>query len=222
MDDVAVLMANDLYRFFHTGDSESRALRGVSLAINRGEIVAVMGPSGSGKSSLIACLAGIDDPDGGFVELDGARISRRPEAERARQRSKQIGVLMQSGNMLDHLTVLENLEMAMRFAGRIPTGITEALATFGVAHRAAALPSELSGGELARASLAQALINDPAILLADEPTGEVDAGNEALILQLFRDQADRGLVIVVVTHSPAVAGRADRVLHMVDGRLADA
>lgn len=222
MDDVAVLTANDLYRFYHTGDSESRALRGVSLAVRRGEIVAVTGPSGSGKSSLIACLAGIDDPDGGSVDVDGMRISRRPESERARLRSNEIGVLMQAGNMLDHLTVRENLELAMKIAGNTPTGVVAALSAFGVGHRANALPSELSGGELARASLTLALINDPAILLADEPTGEVDADNEAMILRLFREQADQGRAIVVVTHSPAVAERADRVLHMVDGRLADA
>ena len=222
MDGVAAISANDLYRFYHTGDTETRALRGVSLEVKRGELIAVMGPSGSGKSSLLACLAGIDEPDGGYVDISGARMTRRTEIERAKLRAQRIGVLMQSGNMLDQLTVRENLELARHLAGRNGDGIWKSLARFGVEHRSHALPEELSGGELARASLALALINDPDVLLADEPTGEVDAENEARILELLGELASSGRAIVVVTHSPAVAAKANRVLHLADGRFVDA
>jgi len=222
MDGVAAISANDLYRFYHTGDTETRALRGVSLEIGRGELVAVMGPSGSGKSSLLACLAGIDEPDGGYVDIGGSRMTRRIEADRARLRARKIGVLMQSGNMLDQLTVQENLELARKLAGRTSNGIRTFVAMFGVEHRLKALPPELSGGELARASLALALINDPDVVLADEPTGEVDAGNEARMLEFLVELASSGRAIVVVTHSPVVAARANRVLHLADGRFIDA
>lgn len=221
MDSVAVITAVELYRFFHAGDSETRALRGVSLVINAGEFVAVTGPSGSGKSTLLACLAGIDEPDGGYVTIGNRRMSRRPENERAALRASGIGLLLQSGNMIDHLTVTENLEFARHLAGRGDHGINDRLAAVGVEQRAGALPSELSGGELARAGLALALVNDPGVLLADEPTGEVDEANEAKLLQLLREQASQGRAIVVVSHSPAVAKAADRRLTLVDGRLSD-
>lgn len=223
MDGVAALEAHDLYRFYHAGEDETLALRGVSLAVQPGEIVAVVGPSGSGKSTLLACLAGLDEPDGGWVAVDGHRLSRRPQPVRARLRARRIGVLMQSANLLDHLTVEQNLIIAQMFAG---AGHREqavaALTAVGLGHRRRALPSRLSGGELARAGLALALVNDPAILLADEPTGEVDPVSEQLVLDLLIDRARSGGAALVVTHSPAVSAIADRVLRLVDGRLDDA
>jgi putative ABC transport system ATP-binding protein len=222
MDGLAALEAHDLYRFYHAGEDETLALRGVTLAVQPGEIVAVVGPSGSGKSTLLACLAGLDEPDGGWVAVGGERLSRRPQAVRARLRARRIGVLMQSANLLDHLTIEQNLMIAQMFAGSSRREQAwAALSAVGLGERMGARPSQLSGGEVARAGLAVAMVNDPVILLADEPTGEVDAVNENLVLDLLVERARSGGAALVVTHSPAVAGVADRVLRLVDGRLSD-
>jgi putative ABC transport system ATP-binding protein len=216
----AALDASSLYRFFHAGEEETLALQGVSLTVGRGELVAVVGPSGSGKSTLLACLAGLDEPDGGCVLIEGERLSRRPEPERAALRARRVGVLFQSGNLLDHLTVAENVVLAQRVAGRPnpgrAAGLLEAL---GLARRAHARPAELSGGETARAGLAVALANDPAVVLADEPTGELDSASEARVLDLLWAHAAAGGAVVVATHSPAVAAAAARTLHLRDGRV---
>lgn len=215
-----VLEARDLYRFFHAGDEETLALRGVSLAVDAGEVVAVTGPSGSGKSTLLACLAGLDEPDGGTVRVAGEVMTRRPEPERARLRAQAIGLLFQSANLLEHLTLAQNVALAQRLAGRADTSAVDALLDeLGLGGRAAAAPSELSGGESARAGLAVALANHPAVVLADEPTGEVDAANEARVLGLLRARAGAGAAVVVVTHSPAVAAAADRRVVLADGRV---
>jgi putative ABC transport system ATP-binding protein len=215
------LEALELYRFFHTGDDETFALRGVSLRVEHGEVVAVVGPSGSGKSTLLSCLAGLDEPDGGHVEVEGRRLTRRPEAERARLRARSIGVLLQSGNLLEHMTVEENVRAARDIARARPrTNAREALGSLGIGDRAGARPSTLSGGEVARAGLAVALANDPVILLADEPTGEVDLAAERVVLDLVRERARRGRAAVIVTHSERVAEAADRAVRLVDGRVA--
>ena len=221
----AVLEANDLYRFYHAGEDETFALRGVSLSVAPGEILAIVGPSGSGKSTLIGCLAGLDEPDGGSVSVAGARITRRPEAQRAGLRARWIGVLQQSGNLLDHLSVANNIRAAqtlVRSAGRTEASVPSLLADVGLAGRARARPATLSGGETARAGLAVALANDPPLLLADEPTGEVDEFNEQLILDLFRRRAESGRAVVIVTHSTRAAMEADRIVHLDDGRIVDA
>jgi putative ABC transport system ATP-binding protein len=212
--------ARSLYRFFHAGDDEALALQGVSLAVAAGEVVAVTGPSGSGKSTLLACLAGVDEPDGGTVQVAGARMSRRPEAERAALRMRAIGLLLQSGNLVDHLTVRENVALVRRLAGRSAgAGLDPLLDRAGILGRSGAAPSELSGGELARAGLAVALANDPLVLLADEPTAEVDAASERELLRLLRQVAERGAAVVLVTHSVAVAAAADRTVALLDGRV---
>jgi putative ABC transport system ATP-binding protein len=220
----AVLEASDLYRFYHAGEDETFALRGVSLTVAPGEILAVVGPSGSGKSTLIGCLAGLDEPDGGSVSVAGARITRRPEAQRAGLRARWIGVLQQSGNLLDHLSVANNIRAAqtlVRNADRTEASVPSLLADVGLAGRARARPATLSGGETARAGLAVALANDPPLLLADEPTGEVDEFNEQLILDLFRRRAESGRAVVIVTHSTRAAMEADRIVHLDDGRIVD-
>jgi putative ABC transport system ATP-binding protein len=214
----AVLEARNLYRFFHAGDDEALALQGVSLGVERGEVVAVTGPSGSGKSTLLACLAGLDEPDGGSVTVDGERLSRRPEEERAAVRARSIGMLFQSGNLVGHLTVAGNLALAQGLGGR-SNGKSALLERCGIADRAQALPAQLSGGELARAGLAVALANDPAILLADEPTGELDEATAARVLGLLRERAGDGMAVVVVTHDAAVASQAGRELRLRDGRV---
>ncbi|MGZ0147744.1 ABC transporter ATP-binding protein [Kribbella sp. WER1] len=212
-----VLRCDDLYRFYRSGDEETLALRGVSLHVARGEVVAVVGPSGSGKSTLLACLAGLDEPDGGAVTLAGERISHRPEPDRARIRRRRLGVLLQSGNLLTHLSVRANIQLAQ--ARSKPVKPEELLEWVGLGERGAALPRELSGGELARAGLAVALGNDPEVLLADEPTGELDGQTEQVVLELIRARARDGRGVLVVTHSAAVTEIADRVVALADGRV---
>ncbi|MGH2595221.1 MAG: ABC transporter ATP-binding protein [Actinomycetota bacterium] len=217
-----VLEAHELYRFYHVGDDETFALRGVSLQVHAGEVVAVVGPSGSGKSTLLSCLAGLDEPDGGYVSVSGERLTRRPEAVRAAIRAQQIGVLSQSGNLLEHLNVTENIRMARALASKTAGGsIGSTLDDVGLSKRASARPTTLSGGEAARAGLAVALANDPPILLADEPTGEVDEANESLILDILRARAYAGGAVLIVTHSDRAATAADRIVRLVDGRIAD-
>jgi putative ABC transport system ATP-binding protein len=179
-----------------------------------------MGPSGSGKSTLLACLGALDEPDGGTVLLDGQPISRRSEPQRARFRARHVGVLFQTGNLIAHLTVEENVRLTRRLtSARHGSPLPDLLERLGVAHRSSALSGQLSGGEAARAGLAIACANDPDVLLADEPTGEVDSVTESEVISLLRDQAKRGACVVVVTHSHAVAHAADRVLHLDDGQL---
>jgi putative ABC transport system ATP-binding protein len=217
----AALEARELYRFFHAGDDETLALRGVSLAVAARETVAVVGPSGSGKSTLLHCLAGLDEPDGGSVRIHGERLSRRPERERARLRARSIGILFQTANLVEHLDVTENVALAQRFArGHDRRRPRDLVASVGLAARGHGLPGQLSGGELARAGLAVALANDPRILLADEPTGELDSETAETVVDLLRARAFAGCAVVIVTHSPAVAAAADRVVELVDGRVA--
>jgi putative ABC transport system ATP-binding protein len=213
-----VLDARDLYRFFHAGNDETLALRGVSLSVSAGELVAVTGPSGSGKSTLLACLAGLDDPDGGMVRIDGEPLSHRPETERAVVRARSVGMLFQSNNLFGHLTVTANLTLARSLASK-GRGNNDLLEQFGLGHRRHAYPTELSGGEAARAGLAMALANEPPILLADEPTGELDSTTATIIVNELCRQAERGTAIVVVTHSPLVAVRAHRVVCLQDGQV---
>lgn len=216
-----VLEADSLYRFFHAGDDETLALQGVSLSVAGGEVVAVTGPSGSGKSTLLSCLAGLDEPDGGVVHVDGERLSRRPEEERARVRSHRIGMLFQQANLVGHLCVSDNVALAQRLGegdgGRARRHAV--LERCGIDHRAGARPSELSGGELARAGLAVALANDPPVILADEPTGELDRVTAVRVLDLLRERAGAGAAVLIVTHNPDIAAAADREIRLRDGRV---
>ena len=225
MDTSFVLTARGLHRFYHVGDDETAALRDVGLVLGRDEFLAVMGPSGSGKSTLIACLTGLDEPDAGHVEIEGRRITRRPEPERARLRARTFGILLQSGNLFPHLTVAENIALQIDLAGK-PAGrdqrTAKVLSSVGIAERGDAFPAQLSGGEAARAGLAVALAVDPPILLADEPTAEVDRQTEGRILAVFDDRRSRGRATLVATHSRPLAARADRIIYLEDGRLADA
>jgi len=217
----AVLEARSLYRFFHVGDDETLALQGISLSLDAGELVAVTGPSGSGKSTLLSCLAGLDEPDGGSVEVAGERLSRRSEEERTRLRSEHIGMLYQHSNLVGQLSVLDNVALAQRLGGST-TGAAwrnEVLDLCGIANRAGARPAQLSGGELARAGLAVALAVEPEIVLADEPTGELDEATAERVVALLRSRAERGAAVLLVTHSRDVAGRCDREIRMRDGRV---
>jgi putative ABC transport system ATP-binding protein len=191
----ALLEARSLYRFFHAGDDETLALQGVSLALEPGELVAVTGPSGSGKSTLLACLAGLDEPDGGSVIVDGARISRRPEEERARIRGQRIGMLFQQSNLVGHLSVADNVALAQRIAdgGGEAQWRSQVLERCGIDHRSTARPSQLSG--------------------------ELDSVTAARVLALLRDRAGAGSAVLIVTHSPEVAATADREIRLLDGRI---
>jgi putative ABC transport system ATP-binding protein len=219
----ALLQADSLYRFYHAGDDETLALQGVSLTVQAGEIVAITGPSGSGKSTLLACLAGLDEPDGGMVTVDGERLSRRPEEQRAALRASKLGMLYQQANLVGHLSVADNVALAQRLGDCADPHDWRArlLEHCGITARAAARPSQLSGGELARAGLAVALANDPPVLLADEPTGELDEVTAQRVLTLLRDRADAGTAVLIVTHNPAVAAGADREIRLRDGRIDD-
>lgn len=210
------LSAHELYRFYRAGDEEILALKGVSVSLAAGELTAVVGPSGSGKSTLLNLLAGLDEPSGGTVWVAGERMSHRPEPVRARLRGSQIGILRQSDNLLAHLTVGANVDLVTRL--QHTNGDRHALLeAVGISGRATALPHQLSGGEAARAGLAVALAADPPVLLADEPTGELDGDSERSVLSLLRDRADRGGAVLVASHSPAVRRMADRVIALADG-----
>jgi putative ABC transport system ATP-binding protein len=215
-----ILEARDLYRFFHADDEETLALRGVSLQVDAGEMVAVSGPSGSGKSTLLACLAGTDEPDGGEVRIFGERITRRPEPQRAAIRARSVGFLLQSDNLVEHLTVEGNILLVMRLAGKENNDRLNALLeVLGLIDHRQAYPEQLSGGEAARAGLAVALAAAPKILLADEPTGEVDAVTEGWVLDLMEKHCRDGGAVIVATHSTAIANRARRIVKLADGKV---
>jgi len=227
-DRSAALEARSLYRFFRAGEEETLALQGVSLRVEPGEVLAVAGPSGSGKSTLLACLAGLDEPSGGTVWVAGTRISHQPEAVRAGLRARHVGVLFQSGNLFEHLTVRDNVRIAQSLAQRSKaqsgTGgksadVDDLLGSLGIGTRGGAYPRQLSGGEAARAGLAVALANEPAVLLADEPSGELDSDTEEHLLALLSVRAKAGVAVVIASHSPAVLRIADRLLRLTDGRV---
>lgn len=220
---VAILEAEGLFKFYHPGDVEIRALRGVSLRVSAGETVALVGPSGSGKSTLLACLAGLDEPDGGLVTIAGRRVSRRAEDERAAIRASSIGFFAQSGNLFDHLTLADNIRLQMSLGGRgNERRVHELLDLVGLTDRARALPATLSGGELARGGFATALALDPPLLLADEPTAEVDAETECRILALIEKRRAEGGAILVATHSAGLTRCATRTVRISDGLLREA
>jgi putative ABC transport system ATP-binding protein len=215
---VCALEARSLYRFYRAGEEETLALQGVSVRVESGDFVAVTGPSGSGKSTLLSCLAGMDDPDGGIVRIAGQRISHRTERERAPIRARHVGMLFQSANLVEHLSVAQNLALVQSLAARSSRGGPDVLSMLGLRGRSGAYPSQLSGGELARAGLAVALANSPTVLLADEPTGELDSTTEAEVLHLLIAAAQRGTAVVVASHSSAVAAAASRVVRLAHGK----
>ncbi len=216
-----VLEARGLHRFFRRGGEEVAALRDVSIAVAPGEVVAVTGPSGSGKSTLLNMLAGLDDPDGGSVQVAGRLLSHETPTVQARLRGELIGVLTQTSGLIEHLDVLGNLRLAASFRAVVPTTeeLHSLLAEVNLTARSHARPSTLSGGETARANLAIALAGRPRVLLADEPTAEVSTLEEASILRLMRALQPPDGATLLVTHSPRVAAAADRVVELLDGRL---
>lgn len=228
------MSAENVYRFFRAGDEETLALRGVTLRANAGEFVVVTGPSGSGKSTLLACLTGMDEPSGGTVRIAGKRINHRSQRDRDRVRSRYLGVMAQSGNLISHLRVRDNLRLAAHLAStgqqatpttrkhqKAETPWSATAERLGLTARLDAWPEELSGGESARAALAVALAAAPLVLVADEPTGELDADTEASLVEQLRRVASSGVAVVVASHSDAVAAGADRVVRLNDGQVVE-
>jgi len=215
-----VLEAQELYRFFHSGDEEIKALRGVNVAFKAGELVSLMGPSGSGKSTLLHCLAGLDEPDGGMVKVFNEPMTRRPERQRADLRARYLGLMLQKNNVFDHLTVLQNIRFAQSKRSRAEIDLDEDIAErVGLAQRNHFLPPQLSGGERARAALAMAIAADPEIFLLDEPTGQVDMDTEKHLTWMFKRLCESGRCVIVATHNPSLAAACDRVITMRDGKV---
>jgi putative ABC transport system ATP-binding protein len=219
----AVLAVASVYRTYDAEQAPVRALRGASLELRRGELCAVMGPSGCGKSTLLAVIAGLDEADEGTVEIAGDRITGRPEREVARLRRRHIGMVFQFFNLLEGMTALDNVVMPALLAGAgrraAERRARDLLGLLGMSAKADELPTVLSGGQRQRLAIARALANEPTLLLADEPTGALDSEGSEEILELFRRLHEGGQTILMVTHDPAVAEGAERVVHMSDGRI---
>ncbi|GAB5522039.1 MAG: ABC transporter ATP-binding protein [Rhodothermales bacterium] len=217
------LSVRDLTRTLPLGDTPVHILRGLSFTIQRGEWVAITGPSGSGKSTLLGILSGLDTPSSGRVAVDGVEIADLPETDLARLRNEKIGIVFQSFNLIGTLTAQENVEVPMYVGPHRREAATRAkamLGRVGLDDRLDHRPHQLSGGQQQRVAIARALVTEPPVLVADEPTGNLDSATSEQILNLFAElHRDLGVTLIVVTHDPAVAARADRVLHLVDGLL---
>ncbi len=218
----ASLAVRDVFKIFKENEIQTVALRGANLEVKPGEFVAVVGRSGSGKSTLFSLLAGLSEPNAGRIEIDGRDITNLPEFERSKLRRERIGVTFQSGNLLPYLNALENVELPLEFAGN-PQARNRARALLeevGLGARQTSMPAQLSGGEQARVALAMALANNPGLLLADEPTGELDTQTSEEIMQMLeRLNLERGVTVLVVTHNPELAARARRRVRITDGVL---
>jgi putative ABC transport system ATP-binding protein len=218
-----ILEARDLVRVYRRGTSEVRAVDGISLRVDAGEFVAVMGRSGSGKTTLLDLLGCLLRPTSGQLAIDGRIVNGASDDELAAIRRELIGFVFQEFNLIPTLTALENVMLPLRYGPRRPDGRVQAEAQLdlvGLAHRSTHRPSELSGGEQQRVAIARALINRPAVVLADEPTGELDSTTSGELLAMLRAlNRERGLTLVVVTHDAGVAGAADRVVRLSDGRV---
>lgn len=220
-----VLQASGLRKWHGTGEGLVRAVDGVDLAVDAGETVAIMGPSGCGKSTLLHLLGGLDRPSGGEVLLNGHRIDNLGEKALARLRRTEISYVFQSFHLMEELSAVENVELPALLAGCSPRAARrraeELLEQLGLAGRSRFLPSALSGGQRQRVAVARALSNEPSVVLADEPTGNLDSAATLDVLQLFEQLHESGQTLVIVTHDARIAATADRMLSMRDGALVD-
>jgi putative ABC transport system ATP-binding protein len=210
---------------FHTDDVETRALSNVELAVGKGEFVSISGPSGSGKSTLLAILGLLDVPTHGEYRIDGQDTAKLDPVRRAALRNRSIGFIFQAFNLIGDLTVEENVELPLTYRG-LPAGerkkrVAAALDSVRMAHRARHLPAQLSGGQQQRVAVARAVAGDPLILLADEPTGNLDSKNGDAVMELLCEMHAKGATICMVTHNPDYARKATRVVHLFDGRVVE-
>jgi putative ABC transport system ATP-binding protein len=223
-DGSPIIEARGVTKTYDTGTVQVKALRNVGLTIRRGEMVSIMGPSGCGKTTLLNCLSGLDAVDEGEILIEGVALSKLSDRERTDYRARRMGFVFQFYNLMPVLTAVENVELpllvARVHAKEARRRALAALDLVGVAGRAEHVPDELSGGERQRVTIARALVNDPAIVWADEPTGDLDSENAAEITQLMRRlNLEHGLSFVIVTHDPTVGESADRLVRMVDGEI---
>jgi putative ABC transport system ATP-binding protein len=220
------LTVTGLRKTFEAENAPVRALRGVDLTVERGEFIAVMGPSGCGKSTLLNLVAGLDVPDEGEISVAGEAVTGRTEDDLARMRRKHMGIVFQFFNLLEGMTVLENVVLPSVIAGRrrkmAETRARDLLDLLGIGDKASAVPGVLSGGQRQRLAIARALANSPTLLLADEPTGALDSAGGAEIIELLRRLHASGQTIILVTHDQAVADAAGRIVRMRDGRIVPA
>lgn len=224
MDEKPVILTRDLCKIYRMGSVEVPALCGVSITVRRGEIISIMGPSGSGKSTLMNMLGCLDHPTSGEYYLDDELVSHLKDDQLASIRNRKVGFIFQSFNLLPRSTALANVELPMRYAGIKGEHRQEtarlALQSVGLSDRIHHRPSELSGGQQQRVAIARALVNDPAILLADEPTGNLDSRSGKEIMELIlRLNQERGTTILIVTHDPNVAAQTQRIIRLRDGAV---
>jgi len=221
----ALIHLESVTKVFVTDEVETHALAGVHLDINKGEYISIAGPSGCGKSTLLAILGLLDSPSEGTYTLNGNPVQGLKMSERARIRNREIGFIFQAFNLIGDLTVYENVELPLTYRG-MPSSerkkrVHEALERVGISHRVKHYPSQLSGGQQQRVAVARALGGDPSILLADEPTGNLDSANGEQVMDLLRELHRSGSTICIVTHDPRYARYADRSVHLFDGRVVE-
>ena len=221
-----VVQARDIHKTYGFGEVEVHVLRGVSLDIQRGEMVAIMGPSGGGKTTLLNCLSGLDDIDSGAISIAGSDLGEMSDTEKTRFRATRMGYIFQSFNLLPVLTALENVEMPLLISGfpekEAGMKAQEALSLVGLSERAGHYPAQMSGGQQQRVTIARALVNQPEIVWADEPTGNLDSENAGEVMDLLvRLNRELDATFVIVTHSDAVAEMSHRTVQMRDGLIVD-
>ncbi|HEY5839101.1 MAG TPA: ABC transporter ATP-binding protein [Pyrinomonadaceae bacterium] len=221
----ALIRLENVTKIFYTDELETHALSAVSLEIAAGEFVSIAGPSGCGKSTLLSILGLLDTPTAGQYWLSGEAVADLPMSERARIRNRQVGFIFQSFNLVGDLSVFENVELPLTYRGmdraERKQRVMQALEKVGMAHRAKHLPAQLSGGQQQRVAVARAIAGEPAILLADEPTGNLDSANGEAVMKLLTNLHEAGSTICMVTHDQRYAGQASKEIHLFDGRVVD-
>lgn len=223
--DQPLIILDGITKVFVTDEVETHALSGINLEIKKGQYVSIAGPSGCGKSTLLSILGLLDTPSDGSYKLNTNPVDRLTSSERARVRNREIGFIFQAFNLIGDLTVYENVELPLTYRGLSSSQrkqmVTEALEKVGMSHRTKHYPSQLSGGQQQRVAVARALAGKPAILLADEPTGNLDSKNGEAVMDLLRDLHRSGATICMVTHDPRFARYAERTIHLFDGRVVE-